>query len=75
MRIAARGRGKRGGYRLVTFYAGEEIPVFLLDNYSKASQANLSKAERNELRNILTGLPQAWREQMKQRTAKLRRVR
>ena len=36
--------------------------VILLDVYSKDSQANLTKAERNELRAILTDLPQVWRE-------------
>jgi hypothetical protein len=67
VRIAARGRGKSGGYRVITFYAGEDIPVFLLDVYSKASRANLTKAERNELKSILTALPQAWREQRRAR--------
>jgi hypothetical protein len=50
------------------FYGGEDIPVFLLDIYGKGSRANLTKAERNELRTILTALPQAWREQAKART-------
>jgi hypothetical protein len=74
VRIAGRGKGKSGGFRLVSFYAGEDIPVFLLDVYSKDSQANLSQADRNELRMILTALPQAWRDQMKRRVAKLRRA-
>jgi hypothetical protein len=29
IRFAGRGKGKSGGYRVVTFYAGKEIPVFL----------------------------------------------
>ncbi len=61
LRFAARGRGKRGGYRIITFYAGQDIPVFLLDIYSKDTQATLSQAELNELRTLLTDLPTVWR--------------
>jgi hypothetical protein len=74
VRVAGRGKGKSGGYRVITFYADGDIPVFLLDVYSKASQANLSKADRNELKKVLTALPKAWREQ-KLKTAMLRRSR
>ncbi len=43
VRFAGRGKGKSGGYRVVTFFAGEDIPVFLLDVYGKGSQANSLK--------------------------------
>lgn len=66
VRVARRGGGKSGGYRVITFFADEEMPGFLLDIYSKDSQANLSTAERNELRSILTDLPRVWRENRKQ---------
>jgi hypothetical protein len=74
VRVAGRGKGKSGGYRVITFYADDDIPVFLLDVYSKASRANLSKADRNELKKILTALPKAWREQ-RLKAAMLRRSR
>ena len=61
VRFAGRGKGKSGGYRVVTFYGGEDIPLFLLDVYGKDTQANLSQAERNELRKLLTDLPKVWR--------------
>jgi hypothetical protein len=67
VRFAGRGKGKSGGYRIVTFYAGDDIPVFLLDVYGKGSRANLSKAERNELRKMLTALPQQWRARKQRR--------
>jgi hypothetical protein len=51
----------QSGRRVVTFFAGDDIPVFLLDVYGEDTQAKLSKAERNELRKILTALPQEWR--------------
>lgn len=31
LRFAGRGKGKSGGFRIIIFYAAEDIPVFLLD--------------------------------------------
>jgi hypothetical protein len=50
LRFAGRGRGKSGGYRIVTFYTGENFPVFVLTVFSKGERANLSKSECNSLR-------------------------
>jgi hypothetical protein len=61
IRIAGRGFGKSGGYRVITFFAAADIPVFLLDVYSKGDKANLTKAERNELAGILSGIADAYR--------------
>jgi mRNA-degrading endonuclease RelE of RelBE toxin-antitoxin system len=35
VRFAGRGKGKSGGYRVITFFADKDIPVFLLDVYSR----------------------------------------
>ena len=51
-RVAGRGKGKSGGYRVVTFYSSVTIPVFLIDVFSKDDKENLSKGERNELKAI-----------------------
>lgn len=56
IRFGGRGKGKSGGYRVITFYSGESVPVFLLNVFSKGDKVNLSQAERNELRNELAGL-------------------
>lgn len=45
VRIAGRGKGKSGGYRVVTFYADARTPVFLLAAVSKGSDANFSDAQ------------------------------
>ncbi len=50
VRIAGKGEGKSGGYRVITFYTGVDIPVYLLTVFSKGEKANLSKAECNALR-------------------------
>jgi hypothetical protein len=65
VRFAGRGKGKSGGYRVVTFFGGTDMPVFLLDIFGKGSKANLTKAERNELQLILMRLPQEWRDKQK----------
>jgi len=53
LRVAGRGHGKRGGYRIITFYSGVNLPVFLLAAFAKGERADLSQAERNELRGLL----------------------
>jgi hypothetical protein len=72
VRFAGRGKGKSGGYRVVTFFGGIDMPVFLLDIFGKGSKANLTKAERNELQLILTRLPQEWRKQRKKTPFRMR---
>ncbi|MGL4440958.1 MAG: type II toxin-antitoxin system RelE/ParE family toxin [Bosea sp. (in: a-proteobacteria)] len=52
LRFAGRGKGKSGGYRVITFFSGSDIPVFLLNVFAKGDRANLSKAEINELQII-----------------------
>jgi hypothetical protein len=73
LRVAGRGQGKRGGYRLIAFFGGDDVPVFLLDIYGKGEKDNLSKAERNALRAILSKLVDAYRAGTAQRTHSPRR--
>jgi len=61
VRFGGRGRGKSGGYRVITFYSGEDIPVFLLNIFAKGEKVNLTKAEQNELRAILANVVGAYR--------------
>ena len=49
LRVAREGSGKSGGYRVITYYGGRDIPVFLLTVFGKHERANLSGAERNAL--------------------------
>jgi hypothetical protein len=49
LRVAKEGSGKSGGYRVITYYGGEDIPVFLLTVFGKNERANLSGAEKNAL--------------------------
>jgi hypothetical protein len=49
VRFAGKGKGKSGGYRIITFYSGKNVPIFLITVFGKGMKANLSKAEVNAL--------------------------
>ena len=51
-RVAGRGKGKSGGYRVVTFFTGIFVPVFLITIFSKGEKSNLSDAEVNSLKGL-----------------------
>jgi hypothetical protein len=72
VRFATASKGKSGGYRVITFFAAEDMPVFLLDVYSKGTRSDLSQSERNELRKLLTDLPKIWRARSKRSVRKAR---
>lgn len=67
VRFAGRGKGKSGGYRVITYFGGVDIPVFLLNIFAKGDRVNLSKAEVNELRRELRGLAEDYRKGVKRR--------
>lgn len=52
LRVRKPGKGKSGGYRAITFFSGDDMPVFLITVFGKGEKDNLTKAERN----ILAGL-------------------
>lgn len=56
VRIAARGKGKSGGVRVVYYYHNEALPVFLLTVFAKSEKDNLTKAERNTLAKLVRAL-------------------
>ncbi|HEY5411834.1 MAG TPA: type II toxin-antitoxin system RelE/ParE family toxin [Caulobacteraceae bacterium] len=45
VRVAGRGKGKSGGYRVVTFYARPQMPVYVIAALSKGSRSNFDKEE------------------------------
>lgn len=60
-------KGKSGGYRVVTFYGGRDVPVFLLNVFAKGDRIDLSAAERNELAKVLASLADAYRKGVRNR--------
>ncbi|KQN71150.1 type II toxin-antitoxin system RelE/ParE family toxin [Sphingomonas sp. Leaf62] len=49
LRVARPGGGKSGGYRVITYFGGDDMPTFLLTVFGKNEKTNLTKAERNSL--------------------------
>ena len=49
IRVARDSRGKSGGARIIYFFGGDDIPIFLLTVFAKNEKANLSKADCNVL--------------------------
>ena len=56
VRIPLRGRGKSGGFRVITFYSGRNIPVFLIDICSKREQEDITGARKNAIRNAVRAI-------------------
>ena len=48
MRWAAKGKGKRGGARVIYFFFTEEHPVFLVSIYAKSDRENITETERTQ---------------------------
>ena len=60
LRWARDGRGKSGGVRAIYYFHSEAMPLYLLTMFAKNERANLSKAERNELADLVDVLVQIW---------------
>ena len=60
VRFAGKGKGKSGGYRLITFFTGVDIPVFLLNIFAKNEKTNLTPKERAELKTVLRDTAKAY---------------
>jgi hypothetical protein len=61
VRFAGRGKGKSGGFRVISYFAGPDIPVFLLTLFAKGERVDLTQAERNQMRRELSGLADDYR--------------
>jgi len=61
LRWRAAGRGKRGGVRVIYYFHDDQLPLFLLTVFAKNEQANLTKAEQNEMRALLPRLVDGYR--------------
>ena len=53
LRWAARGRGKRGGLRLIYYWAPQEQAFYMLYVYAKSEQSDVTPAQVKILRRIV----------------------
>lgn len=65
LRWSARGKGRRGGSRVIYYFHNLEVPVFLMAIYMKAVQSDLSPAQRKALTRQLRALKADWKEKRK----------
>jgi hypothetical protein len=73
VRIAGRGKGKSGGYRVISYYVAQDIPVFVLALISKGERANISQADRNALKSELSAIAEDYRAGVRAKVKELRR--
>lgn len=60
IRIAGRGKGKSGGYRVIAAWFGANAPVYLLALLSKGDRANFSDAEIAGFKALTTLIARHW---------------
>ena len=56
LRWSRGGRGKSGGVRGIYYFHSEVMTLYMLTVFGKGEQANLTKAERNELSDLVSSL-------------------
>ena len=44
--MGAKGKGKRGGVRVVYYYGGDHMPIFLIAIYAKNEKIDMTAAEK-----------------------------
>ena len=59
------GQGKSGGVRVIYYFHDENMPLYLLTLFAKGDKANLTKAERNELAELVDLLVMIWKRRQK----------
>lgn len=59
-RWQAKGKGKRGGARIIYYFAVGDETIFLLDIYTKNEKVNITLPELNELRKIVEDWSNKW---------------
>lgn len=73
-RFAKPGGGKSGGYRVITFYTADDIPVFLMDVYAKGEKVNLTAGERAGLKKELEAFADEYRAMIREKVTEMRRT-
>ena len=61
-RVAGRGKGKSGGYRVIAAYFGADVPVYLLALLSKGDRENFTDKEGAGFKTLTTAISHYWRD-------------
>jgi hypothetical protein len=62
--------GKSGGVRAITFYSGQDVPVFLLAVFGKGEKSNITRAEANALKAVLGEIVEEYKKKRKTKGTK-----
>jgi hypothetical protein len=57
--VASRGKGKRGGSRVIYYFLDEKRRFYLLTIYSKNEMADLTESQKKQLKVFM----EAWRDE------------
>lgn len=60
LRWASKGRGKRGGARIIYYFHNGAVPLFALTAHAKNQRADLSQADRNDFRRLIALLVESY---------------
>ena len=61
LRWGLKGRGKRGGARVIYFHHDADMPLIALTAFAKNERADLSQQDRNDFRRLTTLLVEAFK--------------
>ena len=65
VRIAGKGKGKSGGYRVITFFSGPDITAFLITIYGKGQKSNINAAEKKAMKTLSNAIVDIYRSKKK----------
>jgi len=61
VRVGTKGRGKRGGARVIYYFYDTDVPILLLALYAKNEKGDLTAAERREFGELARKAVLQWR--------------
>jgi hypothetical protein len=72
-RFGAKGKGKSGGARVLYYYGGDQMPIFLIAIYPKSEKENISAAEKRAIKKLINCLAAEYRPEKMEPRLKLMR--
>jgi mRNA-degrading endonuclease RelE of RelBE toxin-antitoxin system len=60
IRWSAGGKGKRGGARIIYYYGGDHMPLFLIAIYTKSEKADMTPAEKRAATKLVDALQEEY---------------
>ncbi len=65
VRIAGKGKGKSGGYRIMVAFVGSEVPAYILSLLSKGDRETFTDDEIKQMRKVTTAIKSYWAQRKK----------